>query len=45
MGVAKVFFKVKKLTSIAVHVVPVHVNGFGDTDITAALTYSISRMY
>ena len=39
-GVAKGFPKADQLASIAVHGAPVHVDGFGDTDITAALAYN-----
>ena len=39
-GVAKGFHEVGQLTSFAVNGTPSDVNSFGDTDITAALTYS-----
>ena len=31
---------VNELASIAIHVAPVHVNGFSDTDISASLAYN-----
>ena len=39
-GVAKGFLEVDQLASIAVHGAPMHANGFGETDITAALTHN-----
>ena len=39
-GEANGFPIVDQLASIAVHGTPVHVDGFGDTDITAALAYN-----
>ena len=39
-GVAKGFPKLDQLASIAVHRTPVHVDGFGDTGITAVLAYN-----
>ena len=39
-GVAKGFPKIDQLASIAVHGAPVHADGFGDTDIKAALAHN-----